>query len=261
MTFATINPIATLVPGVDNPQQPTQQPVADAAHVLCAQFAQPESTQSRTRAIWDMSRTLTCAEFDSAMAKALKLAADNDKATGWKPADDATGRAKYGPSQSSLATVASQCRQVFGATKIDPECIVSLPQSGVVNPDLFPNWSKAVTLAREFLADKGIDWQGNNVESVKAARKNKQKTEGDAEAVAEVMSANPQNPGETMADYMARIADDVAAHVTTKHAQAMAAAAKKELERLIKVHGANVGDILESMVEAYNAMQGEESPL
>ena len=195
------------------------------------------------------------------MSRALKIAAANDKAAGWNPPSDATGRAKYGPSQSVLATVASQCRQVFGATKIDPECIVSLPQSGVVNPDLFPNWSRAYALAREFLAEKGCDWQGNPLSEVQAARKSKQQTAQTSAAMAEVMAAHPQNPGESMADYMQRIADDLEAYTLTKQAQATAAAAKKELTRLIKVYGENVADILEDMVNLHNAMQGEDAPV
>ena len=260
MTFATINPIATLIPPADAQAQPQPQPIADAAHTLCAQFAQPESTQARTRSIWDMARTLTCAEFDDAMSRALKMAAANDKAAGWTPGEGVTGRKAYGPSQSSLATVASQCRQVFGACKIDPECIVSLPQSGGVNPDLFPNWSRAYTLAREFLAEKGIDWQGNNVESMREARKTKAEASADSAVMAEVMQAHPKNPGESLADYMARIADDVGAHTLTKKAQAVEAAAQKELTRLIKVYGEGVADILEAMVHLHNIQaDGEDA--
>lgn len=261
MSFATINPIATLVPPVDNPQQPAQQPVADAAHTLCAQFAVAESTQARTRSVWDMARTLTCAEFDDAMARALKLAAANDKAAGWIPPSDAKGRAKYGPTQSTLATVASQCRQVFGACKIDPECVVSLPQSGVVNPDLFPNWSRAVTMARKFLEDKGIDWQGQSVIATKQAKETKATTDANSAILAEVMAQNPQQAGESMADYMARIADDVEAAQADKQAAATEEAAKKELTRLIKIYGDNVADILEAMVLRHNAMQGEDAPV
>lgn len=261
MSFATINPIAHLVPPVDNPQQPQQQDVANAAHTLVAQFGQPESTQSRTRAIWDMARVLTVGEFSTAMTKALGQAAANDKAAGFVPASDAKGRDKYGPSQSTLATVASQCRQVFGACKIDPECIVSLPENGLVNPDLFPNWSTAYNKAREFLADKGIDWQGQSVAATKQAKETKQATDANSAILAEVMAANPQQAGESMADYMARIADDVEAAQADKQAAAVEEAAKKELTRLIKVYGDNVADILEAMVMRHNAMQGEESPV
>lgn len=258
--FATINPIATLVPPAEHTQQPTQQDVANAAHTLVAQFGQPESTQSRTRAIWDMARILTVAEFSTAMTKALEQAAANDKAAGWVPPSDAKGRAKYGPSQSTLATVASQCRQVFGACKIDPECIVSLPENGLVNPDLFPNWSTAYTKAREFLADKGIDWQGQSVAATKAAKETKQATDANSAILAEVMAQNPQQAGESMADYMARIADDVEAFQADAASKATEEAAKKELTRLIKVHGDNVADILTAMVKQYNAMQ-EPAPM
>ena len=262
MSFATINPIATLIPPAQQAAPQQTQDVANAAHILVAQFAQPESTQSRTRAIWTMATMLTVAEFTQAMDKALDQAKANDKAAGFIPASDAKGRDKYGPMQSTLATVASQCRQVFGACKIDPESIVSAtPDGAVVNPDLFPNWSKAYEKARAFLTDKGIDWTGNPVSEVKAARKAKAKRADDADVMAEVMAAHPQQAGESMADYMVRIADDVAAESDKRHAQKMADAAAKELTRLIKVYGDDVADILEAMVIRHHAMNGEESPV
>ena len=99
MSFATINPIATLVPPVDNPQQPQQQDVANAAHELVAQFAIPESTQARTRTIFNMSKHLTCDMFDAAMKAALQEAKDIDSKTGWKAPEGVTGRKAYGPRQ------------------------------------------------------------------------------------------------------------------------------------------------------------------
>ena len=259
MSFATLNPIATLIAPAEQSQKPQPQPVADAAHILVAQFAQPERTQSRTRAIWTMATMLTVAEFSQAMDKALETAKANDKAAGFIPASDAKGRDKYGPMQSTLATVASQCRQVFGACKIDPESIVSAtPDGAVVNPDLFPNWSKAYELARSFLTEKGVDWTGNPVSEVKAARKAKAKRADDADVMAEVMAAHPQQAGESMADYMVRIADDVASASDARHAKMVAEKAQKELERLIKVYGDDVADILEAMVIRHNIMADSE---
>lgn len=258
MSFATVNPIATLVPPVDNPTKPAQQDVANAAHILVSQFATPESTQNRTRAIWDMATRLTVGEFTTAMDNALKQAAANDKAAGWNPGSEVKGRGRYGPSQSTLATVASQCRQVFGACKIDPECIVSLPQSGIVQPDLFPNWSTAYTRAKEFLTKKGVDWTGNPLDAIKAARKTKKETGENADILAEVMAAHPKTMGESMADYMARIADDVDAVAQDRVEKALQENAKKELTRLIKAYGDSVADILEAMVVAHNAMADAE---
>lgn len=262
MSFATVNPIATLSPPAQQAAPQQTQDVANAAHILVAQFAQPESTQSRTRAIWYMATMLTVAEFSQAMDKALETAKANDKTAGFIPASDAKGRDKYGPMQSTLATVASQCRQVFGACKIDPESIVSTtPDGAVVNPDLFPNWSKAYEKARAFLTEKGIDWTGNPVSEIKAARKAKAKRADDADVMAEVMAAHPQQAGESMADYMVRIADDVAEASDKRHTAKVNESATKELTRLIKVYGADVADILEAMVIRHNAMQGGESPV
>jgi len=260
--FAQVNPIATLVPPVDNAQKPAQQDVANAAHMLVSQFAQPESTQSRTRCIWEMATRLTVGEFSTAMEKALEQAKANDKAAGFTPANDAKGRDKYGPMQSTLATVASQCRQVFGACKIDPESIVSAtPDGAVVNSDLFPNWSKAYEKARAFLAEKGVDWTGNNVSEVKQAKKAKAKRATDADAMAEVMQANPQQAGESMADYMVRIADDVEAATNAKAHALIVEQAKKELTRLIKVYGETMSDVLEEMVLQNNALADAEEAL
>jgi hypothetical protein len=260
--FAKVNPIATLVPPAQQAAPQQTQDVANAAHVLVAQFAQPESTQSRTRAIWTMATMLTVSEFTQAMDKALEQAKANDKAAGFTPASDAKGRDKYGPMQSTLATVASQCRQVFGACKIDPESIVSAtPDGAVVNPDLFPNWSKAYEKARAFLADKGVDWTGNPVSEVKAARKAKAKRAASDGVEKQVKAQHPQMPGESMAQYLVRIAPMMDEAEEKAHATAVTEAAAKELTRLIKVYGDSVADILEAMVIRHNAMNGEESPM
>lgn len=259
MSFATINPLATLVPPADAQAEPKAQPVADAAHTLCAQFAVAESTQSRTVAVWTLSRILTCSELDDALTRALKLAADSDAApvekggAGWKAPEGAKGRDKYGPRQSSLASLASNIRQVFGACKIDPECIVSLPQSGGVNPDLFPNWSRAYALARQFLAEKGIDWTGNNVEAVKAAKEHKREASATIDAEAAVMAKHPQKEGETLAQYRDRIAPMVAEFIETATAAAVLEAAKKEYTRLVKVYGDNADAIVQAMMDAIQA--------
>ncbi len=268
MSFATINPIATLIAPAEQSQNPQPQPVADAANVLVDQFAQPERTQSRTRAIWTMATMLTVTEFQDAMARALAQAAERDRlpiekgGNGFVPASGAKGRDKYGPMQSTLATVASQCRQVFGACKIDPESIVSAtPDGAVVNPDLFPNWSKAYEKARAFLADKGIDWTGNPVAEVKAARKAKAKRAASDDVEKQVKAQHPQMPGESMAQYLVRIAPMMDEAEEKAHATAVTESAAKELTRLIKVYGDDVADILEAMVIRHNAMNGEESPV
>ncbi len=265
MSFAHVDQfeVAALKAPAAGTQQPAQQPIADAAHVLVAQFAHPERTQSRTRAIWEMALSLTVAEFQDAMTRALAQAAANDKAAGFVPASTAKGRDKYGPMQSTLATVASQCRQVFGACKIDPESIVSAtPDGAVVNPDLFPNWSKAYEKARAFLADKGVDWTGNTVAAVKAARKAKAKRAASDDVEAQVKAQNPQMSGESMAQYLVRIAPMMDEAEEKAHATAMAEAATKELTRLIKVYGDDVADILEAMVRRHNMMaDSEEAPM
>lgn len=259
--FASVNPIAHLVPPVDNPQKPQTQPVADAAHVLVAQFSEPESTQSRTRSVWEMARTLTCAEFDAAMTKALETAKNMDSAAGWKPAGDAKGRDKYGPRQSTLATVASNCRQVFGACKIDPELFFATADGAVVQSDLFPNWSVAYQKSHAYLKEKGVTWQGSPLSAEKQARQNKREASENADIFNAVSASHPKAMGESMADYMARIAPMMDAAAEDAHNAKVTESATKELARLIKVYGDSVADILEAMVIRHNAMNGEESPL
>ena len=261
MSFATINILAHLVPPAEHTQKPQPQPVVDAAHVLVAQFSEPESTQSRTRSVWEMARTLTCAEFDAAMTKALETAKNMDSAAGWKPTGDAKGRDKYGPRQSTLATVASNCRQVFGACKIDPELFFATADGAVVQSDLFPNWSVAYQKARDYLKDKGITWQGSPLSAEKQARQNKREAGENADILAEVSAQHPKAMGESMADYMVRIAPMLDDAAEKAHADKVNESATKELTRLIKVYGDSVADILEAMVLRHNAMQGEESPV
>ena len=67
--------------------------------------------------------------------------------------------------------------------------------------------------------------------------------------------------GESMADYMARIAPMMDAAAEDAHNTKVTEAATKELTRLIKVYGDDVADILEAMVIRHNAMNGEESPV
>lgn len=245
--FASVNPIATLVPPVDNPQQPQQQDVANAAHELVAQFAIPESTQARTRTIFNMSKHLTCDMFDAAMKAALKEAADIDSKTGWKAPEGVTGRKAYGPRQSSLATLASQCRQVFGAFKIDPEFLI--PENHQGNPDLFPNWSQAYMVASHWLREtKKCDWTGQPLEGKKAAAAHANMEKADHAVMTALQKAHPKAMGESLAAYNARVAPLVADFEAAHKKATIAEAAEKEYKKLSEKYGADTGAILQAML-------------
>lgn len=245
--FAKVNPIATLIPPVDNPQQPLQQDVANAAHELVAQFAIPESTQARTRAIFNMAKILTCDQFDLAMKAALKEAEDIDTKTGWKAPEGVTGRKAYGPRKSSLATLASQCRQVFGAFKIDPEFLI--PEKGQGNPDLFPNWSQAYNVASVWLRETlKVDWTGNSLEGKKAATKHAAQEKADNEVMVALQKAHPKARGESLAAYNARVAPFVAQFEAAHQKAAITESAEKEFKKLNEKYGADTAAILNAMV-------------
>jgi len=245
--FATVNPIAHLVPPAEHVQQPQQQDVANAAHELVAQFAIPESTQARTRTIFNMSKHLTCDMFDAAMKAALKEAADIDSKTGWKAPDGVTGRKAYGPRQTSLATLASQCRQVFGAFKIDPEFLI--PENHQGNPDLFPNWSNAYAVASHWLREvKKCDWTGQPLEGKKAAAIHANMEKADHAVMTALQKAHPKAMGESLAAYNARVAPMVAEFEAAHKKATIAEAAEKEYKKLSEKYGADTGAILQAML-------------
>lgn len=247
MSFATINPIATLVPPVENAQKPVQQDVANAAHELVSQFAVPESTQARTRTIFNMAKHLTCDMFDAAMKAALKEAADIDSKTGWKAPEGVTGRKAYGPRQSSLATLASQCRQVFGAFKIDPEFLI--PEKGQGNPDLFPNWSQAYMVAAHWLREvRKCDWTGQPLDGKKAAAAYAHMEKNDNAVMAALQKAHPKAMGESLAAYNARVAPLVADFEAAQKKASIAESAEKEYKKLSEKYGADTGAILSAML-------------
>ena len=245
--FAKVNPIATFVPPVDNPQQPQQQDVANAAHELVAQFAIPESTQGRTRSIFNMSKQLTCDMFDAAMKAALQEAKDIDSKTGWKAPEGATGRKAYGPRQSSLATLASQCRQVFGAFKIDPEFLI--PENHQGNPDLFPNWSQAYTVASVWLRETlKVDWTGQPLEGKKAAAAHANMEKADHAVMTALQKAHPKAMGESLAAYNARVAPMVAEFEAAHKKATILESAEKEFKKLSEKYGSDTGAILNAML-------------
>jgi hypothetical protein len=179
---------------------------AQVALELLDQFGQAESTQSRVQCLFFMATDgLTCEEFDECMADALTRAKQADKAAGFKAADDAKGRDLYGPRQSSLASNASNARQVFGCFKVSPEAIVKAGPSGVMHTDLFPNFSNAYGKAVAELRRLGVNWKGQPVSVIEQAAKQKKANNAAVDIETAAKLANPQQAGETIEQWEARI--------------------------------------------------------
>jgi len=251
--------------GLQPIQKPTQsagQAVGNAARQLFATFGIVENTTTQCVVSLALSG-MTCEEYDAAEGMALKMAAAADSAAGFTPAKDAKGRDKYGPKQSSMATQASWRRQVFGAARLNLQSIVSIPDSGIVNPDTYPVFSKAVNLAREYLKNAGVDWRGVPNEQQRAAREAKKTGKAYADAREQAEKAHPMQPGETIGQWQARISPIVEDILTMSAMEAREAEVAKIVKSIIDKHGQalalDVAAALVAYVEAQNNQ--EEAPM
>lgn len=136
---------------------------------------------------------LTCAEFQAQCKAAQALADETDKATGFTPKADAKGADKYGPKRKVLNQRLSEAKQIFGAMKI----------AGVELVKEKGYWASLQT-ARDFLAEKNVYWDGEPIPT-DAAKAQAKETKGVTKAMAQAMKDNPQQAGEDMAEYMARL--------------------------------------------------------
>ena len=249
MSFATINPIATLVAPsasaeAQKQQAPAASPVSLAAVTLLDQFGQAESTQSRVMALYYMAHDgLTCEEFDEACSEASTLAKQADKANGWIVGDK-KGRDAYGPRQSSLATQQTGMRQVFGVFRMQPDAIVKPGPSGFVNMDVMPVMSRAVTLAAAWLNSTNEDgtkvpmnWRGVPLSQEKLSKARKNAQRADSAAFDAAAADHPQQAGEDDAQYEKRIEALMPQYAEKLTAAATTEAAKKLWKKLIEKHG------------------------
>ena len=186
--------------------QPAAHTHAQIAIELLDVFGQAESTQKRVEALFYMATGgLTCEEFDTCMADALLRAKAADKLLGWQPAKDAKGRDLYGPRQSSLSSSGSNARQVFGCLRLSPDSIVTPGPSGVMYSDLFPVFSKAYALALTELKRLGVNWKGQAIAVMEQAAATKKTNNAAVDIETAAKLANPQQPGETIEQWGARI--------------------------------------------------------
>lgn len=226
--------------------------VTGAARALFATFGIVENTTTRTVVELALSG-MTCDEYDNAEKQAGIMAQQADKAAGWTPPADAKGRAKYGPKQSSMATQASNRRQIFGAARLNLAAIVSVPESGIVNPDTFPAFSVAYNKAKTYLKENGIDWTGRATEDARRDRETKAETQAYAKARADVEARFPMQPGETIGQWQSRISDTIEETLVAMQDKEHLAAVKKMAEKVLKEHGKlfalDLAEMLCQMVE------------
>lgn len=174
---------------------------------MLSEFGQPitDGNKVQTLHTWAVDG-LTPAEFDSCLTDALGAAKTADNAAGFKPAADAKGKGKYGPRQSTLASRASEMRQVFGCLRLYPDALVKPGPNGLINPDTYPAFARAFAIARDTLKAEGVTWEGVQVETLKQGKATAQAAETATAIKARAQSNNPMKAGETLGDYATRLA-------------------------------------------------------
>jgi hypothetical protein len=250
-TATPSHPLASLVgPSDAATAQASEAPPGTAASVAAnaflADFADTIADGHKVATLYSF-RELTVAEFKQALAEAQKKASTVDTAAGFKPADGAKGQDAYGPKRRTMNNVATAMRKVWGVLRLNPETILplqNLPQGAILGADLFPSFNDAIAKATEWLDSTNestnkvpLDWTGATVEQVEAARNIKKARRMDAKAEDMAMDAEPMKPGETQADYMARLEsakDDARIALET---ESMQATADRIIKKLKEKHG------------------------
>lgn len=218
--------------------QPAAHTHAQIAIELLDVFGQAESTQKRVESLFYMATDgLTCEEFDTCMADALLRAKAADKLLGWQASKDAKGRDLYGPRQSSLSSSGSNARQVFGCLRLSPDSIVTAGPSGVMYSDLFPVFSKAYVLALAELKRLGVNWKGQAVAVMEQAKATKAANNAAVDIETAAKLANPQQEGETLGQWQARIDALLPEYQDKAKCAAWDDAGEKLYKALVKKHG------------------------
>lgn len=153
----------------------------------------------RTAVIADLVRDkVTAAEYKRIERQAFDLAAQEDKKNGFKPEPGAAGRDRYGPRQRAMQVRGAERRAVYGYLAKHP------------NEDVRKATFEQVLLtARQFLQQHSLKWNGEPRKPRSAAPRVDIAADATRQATADVMGRITQRPGESMADYMMRIAGDI----------------------------------------------------
>lgn len=198
-------------------------------------YAREDAQDTTVKAIIRMADVLTCEQFAEQVEKAQEIATATDAALGFKAPEDAKGAEKYGPKRRLINSRMSEAKQIFGAQKLNPQC---LKEKGY--------WA-AVQAARDFLTNKGVKWDGQRAKTAEekaVARENKENNE----AIELAKQVLPQLPGESIKDWMIRCAD----RAETLKEQARI---QKVLDKLEEIPA----DLLIPAVYEYMKKQGADS--
>lgn len=217
-----------------------------AANAFLADFANPVADGHKVQTLY-LYRDLTVAEFKQALSEAQKTATKVDGLSGFKPADGAKGQDTYGPKRRSMNNACSGMRKVWGVLRQHPEAVLplqNLPQGGILGADLFPSFADAIIKATKWLEssdDTGkvpLDWTGATLDQVDNARAIKKARRLNAKAEDAAMDDNPMQPGETQADYLARIEGAKADALADLETESMQKQADRIVSKLKEKHGA-----------------------
>ena len=206
-----MNSVIASLPETVSPQAmaagtPTALRVGRLSHAsdLFKVFTQEDAT--KINLLRKLAETITVKDFETDCKDAGKLASEHDTLMGFTPAKDAKGQDKYGPKRQMFNSRSTEMRQVFGVLKLAPQV---LQDKGFTN---------SLIASREYLKANSINWRGESVAD-ETQREIKRGLRAQNDAMEQAKEENPQEAGETIAQYFARlapIADELLADTKTK---------------------------------------------
>lgn len=202
-------------------------------------YAREDANDTMVKTIIRMADVLTVDQFSEEVGKAQEIATATDAALGWKAPEGAKGAELYGPKRRLINSRMSEAKQIFGVQKVKPEV---LKEKGY--------WA-AVQAARDYLNNEGIKWDGQkklNAEQRAVKRDNKES----AEAIEVAKSILPQQPGESIKDWMIRCAE----RAETIKFDSKVEKLGEKLDKLTEDEGTDA--VIEAMFE-YIKAQGKET--
>lgn len=242
--MSLVHPLVTIEQTgvVQTSKEAPKQATIGNAQTLVEMFADETGEVTKVKQLQAMAGELTCEEFADAVRKAKEIADSIDKLNGFQPKADAKGAAKYGPKRALLGPRLSEAKALFGVAKQAPDV---LKEKGY--------WP-ALAAARGWLADNAKTWDGNKAETT--AEKQARKTNAaQSAAMTQVMLKNPQQEGETRADYLTRI-DKMLAEA---QAAAVAEQGQKRVQTIVEAIKKQFGGEMDALLEACTILLTENT--
>lgn len=222
------------------------------AHTIFAQFA-TEGQESQTRvelvrswAIGD--ERLTWDQLTSELNAAIVMASEADTRNGWTAPEGAKGAAKYGPRRATLNTKTSEIRTLWGAL-VHCNAGAEVTSDGEACKPVIPHgmgFAQAVVQARNTLKAHGVKPDGSRVLS-DVEKAGITAAQVDADAKMAFIKANPQQAGETLETYSARIEAGMGKERYKILMEGQKAVVAKVCDKLVKDYGFD--DCLEIVIE------------